>query len=113
MKKFLLIVGILAVAVPAFAVVTTKDAMSIQYLRNYGYSESGNRYVQMLKATTNGETYYNSHEFDECSKYYSRSKFKNSIISKTRSFFNYLDPAEDACKFWDHDIKFYADTQDF
>ena len=113
MKKILLIVGILALAVPAFATVTAKDSTSIQYLRNYGYSESGNRYIQMQKAMSNGEKYYNSIEFDECSKYYGRNKVRNSIVSVTRSFFNYIDPSEDACRFWDKDIKYYANTQDY
>lgn len=113
MKKILLIVGILALAIPAFASVSQKESMSIQYLRNYGYSESGNRYMQMLKATNNGEKYYNSGEFDECSKYYGRNRVRNAVVGVTRSFFNYIDPSEDACRFWDKDIKYYANTQDF
>ncbi|MBR6099342.1 hypothetical protein IKP85_06315 [bacterium] len=113
MKKMLLIVGILAFALPAIASVGTKESTSIQYLRNYGYSESGNRYVQTLKATNNGEPYYNSYEFNECSKYYGRNKIRNGIVSFTRSFFNYIDPSEDACKFWNKDIKYYANTQDY
>lgn len=115
MKKILLLVGILALAVPVFAAVSTKDSTTIQYLRNYGYSDSGNRYIQMEKAKLNGEKYYNNNrEFDECSKYYqSDNKFRNAIVDKTRSFFTYIDPAEDACRFWEHSIKYYADTQDY
>lgn len=112
MKKFLLIVGILAIAVPAFAGVTSKESTSTQYLRNYGYSESANRYIQTLKAMANGQVYYNSPEFNECTKFYGRNKVRNFIVSKTRSFFTYVDPAEDACRFLDHDIKYYVDTQD-
>ena len=52
----------------------------------------------MLKATNNGEKYYNSGEFDECSKYYGRNKVRNAVVGVTRSFFNYIDPSEDACR---------------
>ncbi len=113
MKKILLLVGILALAVPAFAGVASKDSTSTRYLRNYGYSESTNRYIQTQKAMSNGQPYYNSQEFNECSKFYGKNKVRNFIVNKTRLFFTYLDPAEDACRYMDHDIRYDGTTQDY
>lgn len=113
MKKILLLVGILAIVTPAFAGVTTKDSTSTQYLRNYGYSESANRYIQTQKAMSNGDVYYNSPEFNECSKFYGKNKFRNFVVGRTRAFFTYLDPSEDACRFMDHDIRYNVDPRDY
>ncbi len=109
MKKLMLIVGILAMAtVPAIAAVPAKETMSVPYLRNYGYSEATNLYIQKQKAMSNGREYY-ANIVDPSAHY--RGKFQ-TIINGTRSFFDYIDPALDADNFLNKDIKFYSTTND-
>ena len=112
MKKILLVVGILAVAVPAFASIGFNESSSIPYLENYGYSDATNNYVQMHKANKNGKAYYPSNKFRPELKYYTHNKVWNGIVDGTRSFFNYIDPAEDYPYFGQKDIKFYNVTSD-
>ena len=112
MKKILLVVGILAVAVPAIASVGVNESTSINYLDNYGYSDSTNNYIQMHKANKNGKEYYASNKFRPELKYYNHNKVWNSIVNGTRSFVHYIDPAEDEAIFGQKDIKFYNVTTD-
>ena len=113
MKKVLLIVGMLAIAIPAIASVDSREAMSVKYLQNYGYSDSMNEYIQHSKAMANGRTYYISSELDPCGKYYKHKKFVRGIVTGVRNLWTYFDPAEDACLFMEHDIKYYNDALEY
>ena len=112
MKKILLVVGILAVAVPAIASVGVNESTSIQYLDNYGYSDATNNLIQMQKANKNGKAYYASNKFRPELKYYNHNKVWNGIVDGTRSFVHYIDPAEDEGIFGQTDIKFYNTTSE-
>ena len=112
MKKILLVVGILVLAVPAIASVGVKESTSIPYLDNYGYSDSMNNYVQMHKANKNGQAYYPNSKFRPELKYYGHNNVWNSIVTGTRAVWHYMDPAEDEQIFGQKDIKFYSNSRD-
>ena len=113
MKKFLVLVGILAFAVPAFASVGLNESTSIKYLDNYGYSDATNNYIQMQKSMMNGRKYYPNKKFRPEEKYYTDSDVWNDIVDGTRAFFEYLDPSLDANRYWwRRDIKFYSNVTD-
>ena len=111
MKKFLLVVAVLAMSLPVVAV-EVKESTSIQYLDNYGYSDALNNYIQHHKASANGLAYYPNSKFRPELKYYGHNNVWNHIVTGTRSFFNYIDPAEEGGVFTDKDIKYYTNTKD-
>lgn len=112
MKKLLLIVGVLAISLPAFAGIDVHESTSPKYLENYGCSRETVKYVQMNKANVNGEKYVAPARYQTYRKYYTNSEVWNNLVDKTRSFFNYFDPSLDKDKFMHQDIKYYADSQD-
>ncbi len=113
MKKFLLTVGILAIALPAFSSVDVKETTTPEYLDNYGYSDEAVRVIQMQKAMFNGEKYIVPVSSQSHAKYYTNNKVWNSLVDATRSFFTYLDPALDKGQFLRTDIKYYSNTSDY
>ena len=114
MKKLLLIVGILALSVPAIASVDSRETVSIPYLQNYGYSDSMNEYIQHTKAMANGRNYYISNQLDHCVRYYkNKNKVVRGVVRGVRNLWAYIDPSEDECRFMDHDIKYYNDALDY
>ncbi len=113
MKKFLLTVGILAAALPAFSSVDVNQTTTPEYLNNYGYSEAAINVIQMQKAMFNGEKYIVPVSSQVHAKYYKDNKVWNSLVDATRSFFTYLDPALDKEQFLRTDIKYYSNTGDF
>jgi len=113
MKKFLSIVGILAITLPAVASVGLNESSSIKYLENYGYSDATNNYIQMQRYMMNGKKYYPNKKFRVEDKYYTDSDAWNHVVDGTRAFFNYLDPALDADRYWwRRNIKFYPTVDD-
>ena len=113
MKKFLVIVGLMLFAIPTYSSVGLNESMSIQYLDNYGYSDSTNNYIQMQRAMMNGRPYYPNKKFRPEAKYHTHSVVWNNLVDGTRSFFQYADPALDADRFWwRRNIKFYPNTAD-
>lgn len=96
MKKLLLIVGLLALTLPAFAGVDVKETTTPQFLDNYGISDEGIRLIQVQKAAADGRAY----------------EAQEQNVNFVRRFFNYLDPARDKGTFWRHDIKYYPNTKD-
>ena len=112
MKKFLLVFGVLAISLPAFAGLGVEESTSSEYLRNYGCSNEAVKYIQLNKAQVNGEKFVTPLSDLSYRKYYTDSETWNNIVDKTRSFFIYLDPSLDGDKFMRQDIKYYANTQD-
>ncbi|MEE3349628.1 MAG: hypothetical protein VZR09_06270 [Candidatus Gastranaerophilaceae bacterium] len=111
MKKILLVVAVLAMSLPVVAL-DVKESTSIQFMDNYGYSDALNNYVQQHKANANGLAYYPNSKFRPELKYYGHNRVWNGIVSGTRSFFDYIDPAEEGGVFNNKDIKFYTNTKD-
>ena len=113
MKKFLLTIGALLLTIPVFASVSVRESTSIQYLDNYGYSDAFNNYIQMQKSMMNGKKYYPNRKFRTEEKYYTNNDTWNHVVDGTRAFFEYLDPAWDANRYWwQRDIKFYPNIND-
>lgn len=96
MKKSLLIVGILALTLPAFAGINVEETTSPQYLENYGNSQEAIKLIQMQKAAANGEAY----------------EVPEKKLNFVQRFWNYVDPARDKGEFWQHDIKYSPSAQD-
>ncbi len=112
MKKFLLVFGVLAISLPAFAGIGVEESTSSEYLRNYGYSTEAVKYINLNKAQVKGEKFVTPISDRRQSNLYTDSAVWNTIVDKTVDFFNYLDPAQDRDKFMRQDIKYYANTQD-
>ncbi len=85
-KTYLLICSILLVATPAFAELTTSDAVSEEFLKNHGYSPALIQATHRSISQANGE---------ENPTYYEHKIYKKGIVRGVRRFFMYLDPAYD------------------
>ena len=85
-KTYLLICSILLVATPAFAELTTSDAVSEEFLKNHGYSPALIQATHSSISRANGE---------ENPTYYEHKIYQKGIVRGVRRFFMYLDPAYD------------------
>lgn len=87
MKRKILIIGLAAlIAAPVFAELTVDDAVSRDYLKNHGYSDSNINAIRKSIARANGETLQEPVE---------KNYYKNPCVKFVRRFVMYLDPAMD------------------
>lgn len=105
MKKLLLaITFVLILNLPSFAVITTEEATSEDYILNHGYSAEFYRVMDAQNAQVNGTK--PKYKVNEPSWYTS-----NKAVSFIRRTFIYIDPALDDGKYGTgHDIKPQSST---
>lgn len=106
MKKVLSLVCLyLLVALPSFAVISTEDTTSEQYLTNHGYSQEVVRLIDLQNAQTNGTApKYKRKQPD----WYTSNKGVNFI----RKTFMYFDCGLDDEKFFQHDMYYTQRVDD-
>ena len=105
MKSKLFVIGMLAMlAAPAYAVITTEQASSMDELQKQGYSVLTADSVQSSKARATGMEYTTS----------VRERYDSSpaIVRWIRNAFIYIDPAYDDGKSMHHDIKYGPSFED-
>lgn len=97
-NRFLILtlIGLLGLAVPANAELTSDDITSPEYLETHGYSEALIKAAQKTKARANGEEY---------ATYEKDTWAQNKPLKYIRHFFMYIDPAYDDESFMEHNIK--------
>lgn len=108
MKTKLFLIALIAtfVALPTSATefLTTEQATSEEYLRNYGHSEAMIEMIHKTRAKANGEAYTTAIdkqlENDFC------------LVRWVKKVFMYIDPAVDDNKFMNHDIKINPGAND-
>lgn len=97
-NRFLILtlIGLLGLAMPANAELTTDDITSPEYLETHGHSEAIIQAAQKTKARANGEQFatYGKHAWTQ-----------KGPIKYIRHLFMYLDPAYDDESFMEHNIK--------
>lgn len=100
MKKFIALLFLLSiVTLPCFAVLTTEETTSQNYLENHAYSKEMARIVDLQKAQINGtKTKYVSNEPD----WYTNNK----LVKFVRKTFMYFDCGLDDGKFMQDNINY-------
>lgn len=100
MKKLLLLLIIFyTVSLSSFAVMTPEEAMSIDYIKNHGYSDEMARLIDLQSfQISNKPSQYKSSDPD----WYTQNK-KVNFIRKT---FMYFDSGLDDGKFLKHNTKY-------
>lgn len=100
MKRNLFILLVLvAVNIPAFAVISTEATTSENYMKKHGYSDQMVELVDLQKAQING--YDSTYERNEPSWY--KTDKRASFIRKV---FMYIDPGLDDGEFMQNNIDF-------
>lgn len=100
MKKILsLFILYLVCAIPTFAVISTDDTTSDEYITNHGYSSEMARLIDLQNKQINGEP--SNYKRNEPEWWYT-----NKPVNFIRNTFIYLDPVLDDGKFMQHDIKY-------
>ena len=89
-KRFLFSILIALIAIPAYAELTVKDAISPDYLNNHGYSPATIHAINKNVASANGEPLEEPVE---------KQYYKNPCVNFVRRVFMYLDPALDSHTF--------------
>lgn len=100
MRKILSVVFILFMFnLPSFAVITTDEATSQDYIQNHGYSDEMSRLIDLQNAQVNGTaTKYKGTDPD----WYTSNKMVNAV----RKVFMYFDCGLDDEKFMQHNTRF-------
>lgn len=107
MKKILFLLFIYAVFnLPSYAVLTTDDAISPEYMKTHGYSDEASRLIYIEHQRINGRNDIIKKQEDAQVPVSKRAKYIKNI-------FNYIDPATDNGQFGgDHSIRYHSRWDD-
>ena len=104
-KSLFILLAFVVTSLPSFAILTTDEAVSQDYIQNHGYSSEMSRLIDLQNAQINGaKSTYKKNE---------PAWYSNKPVSFIRKTFIYFDPGLDDEKFMQHNINYTNKWSDF